>query len=195
MSGTSHHFCCMMQSNQPHKPLSIHVIAVQWSQNHQTPIKIVNVPCDTPIAMGDIFHIIDLYGGDWIHVKVTNLTIMLQTCFVFEVSLTPIPLNKSTIFILAPINHAVRTKHMVAVTISSPCLPYLDRPHFFFMNPRCHNDIIMTSLPPMTSPLHHYDPISYPWPHFTPLWHHCQNTINTPWYHSCNLTCSYLVTW
>ena len=68
MSGTSHYFCCMMQPNQPHKPLSIHVIAVQWSQNHQTPIKIVNVPCDMPIAMGDIFHIIDLYGGDWIHV-------------------------------------------------------------------------------------------------------------------------------
>ena len=31
------------------------------------------------------------------------------------------------------------------------CLPYLDRPHFFLTNPRCHNDIIMTS------PLHHYD--------------------------------------
>ena len=132
MSGTSHCFCCMMQPNQPYKPLSIHVIAVQWSQNHQTPIEIVNVPCDMPIAMGDIFHIIDLYGGDWIHVKVTNLTIMLQTCFVFEVSLTPIPLNKSTIFILAPINHAVRTKHMVAFQSfidELPTLPDLPYPY------------------------------------------------------------------
>ena len=25
------------------------------------------------------------------------------------------------------------------------CLPYLDLPYFFFTNPRCHNDIIMTS--------------------------------------------------
>ena len=89
------------------------------------------------------------------------------------------------------------------------CLPYLDRPHFFSYEPpmsswhhydiALHYDLIPTPLwhhtPPMTSPLHHYDLISYLWPHFTPLWHHHQNTINTPWYCSCNLTCSYLVTW
>ena len=41
-----------------------------------------------------------------------------------------------------------------------PCLPYLDRPHFFFTNHRCHNDITMTSSPHMTSPLLHYDIIT-----------------------------------
>ena len=45
------------------------------------------------------------------------------------------------------------------------CLPYLDRPHFFFMNPQCHHDITMTSSPnydiTMTSLLH-YDLIHLP---------------------------------
>ena len=77
MPGTACHFCCMMQPNQPHQPLPICITAIQWSHNCQT-----------------------LYRGDWIHGKVTSLTIMLQTCVVFEVSLTPIPLDESTIFIL-----------------------------------------------------------------------------------------------
>ena len=52
--------------------------------------------------------------------------------------------------------------YMTDVTISLPCLPYLDYPYFFYSNLWCHTDITMTS-PPLTSL----------WPHFyiiTPLW-------------------------
>ena len=74
------------------------------------------------------------------------------------------------------------------------CLPYSDNPHFFLRT----LDITMTSSW-HHHPLHHYDLIPlHLWLHsyiITPLWHHRLNTINTRRYHSCRLTCSYLVTW
>ena len=43
------------------------------------------------------------------------------------------------------------------------CIPYLDSPYFFFVNPWRHTDVIMTSLT--------YDIIlTSLWPHFTPLY-------------------------
>ena len=55
---------------------------------------------------------------------------------------------------------------------------------------------------PSMSSWHHYNIIALLWPHLstydftmtslTPPWYHHQNTIKTPWYRSCNLTCSYL---
>ena len=75
------------------------------------------------------------------------------------------------------------------------CLPYWDTPHFFLLEP-------------LMSSWHHLWHHPHLWHHsyiITPLWHHSyiitplrrhpQNTINTAWYRSLNLTCSYLVTW
>lgn len=42
------------------------------------------------------------------------MTVVLQTCIIFKVSLTPILLDESIVFILVLIIHAIRTKHMVA---------------------------------------------------------------------------------
>ena len=58
-------------------------------------------------------------------------SVMLHTCFIFEVSLIPIPLEESTIFVTVPINHAIRAKHMglsqsvVRDFSILPDLPYL----------------------------------------------------------------------
>ena len=104
--------CCRIQPIQAHKPHPIYVTAIQWSQNHWMPIEIIDVAFDTPIIVGDMLHIKDHYGRCQIYGKVTRLTIMLQTCFIFEVSLIQIPSEESTIFITVPINNAVRAKHM-----------------------------------------------------------------------------------
>ena len=90
----------------------------------------------------------------------------------------------------------------VCVTISFPMLTITGQTLLFLYEPLMsqwhHYDII----PTMTSLLYHYDLIPlhswhhpYLWLHFTPLRCHHQNTINTAWYRSLNLTCSYLVTW
>ena len=58
-------------------------------------------------------------------------SVMLHTCFIFEVSLIPIPLEESTIFVTVPVNHAIRAKHMglsqsvVRDFSILPDLPYL----------------------------------------------------------------------
>ena len=65
---------------------------------------------DTPIIVCNMLHIKDHYGRYQIYGKVMKLTIMLQTCFIFKVSLTQIPSEESTIAV--PINNAVRTDHM-----------------------------------------------------------------------------------
>ena len=67
---------------------------------------------DTPIIVCNMLHIKDHYRRYQIYGKVTKLTVMLQTCFIFEVSLTQIPSEESTIFIAVPINNAVRAEHM-----------------------------------------------------------------------------------
>ena len=124
-------------------------------------------------------------------------TIRPSSCSVHTLWITP-----SNVFFHALFRDGVHGKYTYVyisvltvlthvVTILLSCLPYSDLPHFFLRT----LDVTMTSLwhhPPMTSFLHHYDLIPL---HFTPLRCHHQNTINTRWYRSSNLTCSYLVTW
>ena len=96
-------------------------------------------------------------------------------------------------------------KRRVMLRFHFPMLTILGHTLLFYTNPTFSLwtlDIIMTSH------WHHYDVIPHLWHHYstltslwlhsyiiTPLWHHRQNTINTRRYHSCRLTCSYLVTW
>ena len=112
MTETPHLSCCKIQPSQYHKPLLICVTTIQWSQNCQMPIKIIDVEFDVPIIVGDMLHIKDHYRQYQRYGKVMKLTIILQTCFIIKVSLTQIPSDGSTIFITVPINNAVRAKHM-----------------------------------------------------------------------------------
>ena len=112
MSKTPCLSCHRIQPIQAYSPPLICTTAIQWSQNHQTHIEIINVAFDTPIIVGNMLHIKDHYRRYQIYGKVTKLTVMLQTCFIFEVSLTQIPSEESTIFITVPINNAVRAEHM-----------------------------------------------------------------------------------
>lgn len=132
MTGMPRLNCCRIQPHRAHEQLPLCVTAIQWSQDRQTPIEIIDAPFDMPIIVGDILHIKKHCGGDWICGKVTDLTVMLQTCFIFEVALTPIPLVESTIFIAVPIYHAVKAEHMVtfqSFVNDLPTLPNLPHPY------------------------------------------------------------------
>ena len=132
MTGMPRLNCCRIQPRRAHEQLPLCVTAIQWSQDRQTPIEIIDAPFNMPIIVGDILHIKKHCGGDWICGKVTDLTVMLQTCFIFEVALTPIPLVESTIFIAVPIYHAVKAEHMVtfqSFVNDLPTLPNLPHPY------------------------------------------------------------------